>query len=269
LYTPRTSENKTYKVLALRGLIRLASLPKARPAAESVKLLAQALPLANRAEEKRMVLAAVAQMRHPAGLDLAISCLSDREVEVEAATAVVQIAKTLRGTNPDAAAAAIRKVLEVCQSPAARQVAEGASIVLGEMVNIASQGTATSPDGLDKDGGAGDDQAAIDGDMATYWDEQDGQKLYRLVVTFKQPEKIAALTVAGYEHHQYAPKDFEVLADGKPIKTVANAQYDDNYLVIRLDETTCTSVELKITGYYGNSPAIRELGIYRPARSKP
>ncbi|MCR4412921.1 MAG: HEAT repeat domain-containing protein, partial [Thermoguttaceae bacterium] len=67
----RASENKTHKVLALRGFIRLASLPKARPAAESVKLLAQALPLATRAEEKRMVLAAVAQLRHPAGLDLA------------------------------------------------------------------------------------------------------------------------------------------------------------------------------------------------------
>ncbi len=32
--------------------------------------------------------------------------------------------------------------------------------------------------------------------------------------------------------------------------------------VVRKRETTCTAVELKITGYYGASPGIRELEIY-------
>ena len=141
-------------------------------------------------------------------------------------------------------------------------------VVLSGMVNIAPQGTATSPDGIEKDGGSGGDQTAIDGDTATYWDEADGQKLYRLIVAFKQPEKIAAVSIVGYEHHSYAPKDFEILCDGKVVKKVENAQYDNNFLVVRIDEVKCTSVELKITGYYGNSPAIRELGIYRPVAKK-
>ena len=57
--------------------------------------------------------------------------------------------------------------------------------------------------------------------------------------------------VNGYGHHNYAPKDFEVLCDGRVVKKVENAQYDDNFLLLRLDEATCTSVDLKITGYHG------------------
>lgn len=264
----RTTQNRTHRVLALRGVVRLASTSKGLPASEGVRLLAQAMPLADRADERKLVLAALATLADPAGLELAQKSLADKEVELEAATAVVQIAKALRRSNPDAAAAAIRNVLQVCQSPAARQLAEGASIVLDQMVNIASQGTASSPDDLEKDGAAGGDQAAIDGDPGTYWDEQDGQKLYRLVVTFAQPQTIAAISLVGYQHHQYAPKDFEVLADGRSIKRVENAQYDENFLVVRLEPTTCRTLELRITGYYGNSPAIRELGIYKPAETK-
>lgn len=260
----RSAGAQVHKVLALRGFIRLAALPSERPAEATAKLLADAMALAASPEDKKLVLAALAGIGHTAALDLAAGCLGDPALEVEAATAVVQIAKNVRKSNRDAAKAALQKVLDTCKTPAARQVAEAALLVVDAAMNIAPQGKATSPDGLDSDGGAGGDQAAIDGDPNTYWDEADGQKLYRLVVTFKQPEKIGALSILGYQHHQYAPKDFEVLADGRVVKKVENAQYDDNFLVIALDEVTASTVELKITGYYGNSPAIRELGIYPP-----
>jgi hypothetical protein len=35
-------------------------------------------------------------------------------------------------------------------------------------------------------------------------------------------------------------------------------------LTVSLPPTRCTAVDLKITGYYGGSPAIRELEIYGP-----
>ncbi|HUT33800.1 MAG TPA: HEAT repeat domain-containing protein [Planctomycetota bacterium] len=260
----RTAESPVHKVLALRGLIRMAALPSERPAEQTAKLLADALALATTPDDKKLVLAALANVNHQAALDLAVGCLSDAAIEVEAATAVVQIAKNVRKTNRDAAKAALQKVLDVCKTPAARQSAESALLVVDSALNIAPQGTATSPDGHDSDGGAGGDQAAIDGDPNTYWDEADGQKLYRLVVTFKQPEKIGAISILGYQHHQYAPKDFEILCDDKVVKKVENAQYDDNFLVIALGELTAKTVELKITGTYGKSPAIRELGIYPP-----
>jgi len=263
-----SNKSPKQKLLALRGAIRLAGPAGKLPAEQAAKLLADIMRLAKRTEEKKLILAALAEVKHPAAIELASKCLTDPALEVEAATAVVKIAKGLRVTNPDAAAAAIQKVLDTCKSPAARQLAEGAMVVLGGLVNIAPQGTATSPDGLEKDGESSGDQAAIDGDPATYWDEVDGKPLYRLLVTFKQPEKIAAISILGYGHHNYAPKDFEILCDGKAVKKVENAQYDSNFLLVRLDETTCTSVELKITGNYGNSPAIRELGIYRPKKEK-
>jgi len=264
----RSSQSQVHKVLALRGVIRVAGLA-GLSAEVKVKLLGEALSLAARPDEKKLALGALAEVNHPAALELAAGCLSQKEIEVEAATAVVAMAKNLRKTDINAAAAAVQKVLDVCQTPAARQLAESAMIVVDKMVNIAPSGTATSPDDLEKDGGSHGDQAAIDGKPDTYWDEADGKPLYRLVVTFKQPERVGAISLVGYEQHSYAPKDFEILCDGKAVKKVANAQYDANFLVIRLDETTCTTLELKITGCYGASPAIRELGIYRPQQGEP
>ncbi len=260
----RTAESPVHKVLALRGFIRMAALPSDRPAEQSVKLFADAMALAASPDDKKLVLAALADVNHKAALDLAMASLSDPALEVEAATAAVQIAKNVRKIDRDAAKAALQKVVEVCKTPAARQTAESALLVVDSALNIAPQGKATSPDGHESDGGAGGDQAAIDGDPGTYWDEADGQKLYRLVVTFKQPEKIGAISILGYQHHQYAPKDFEILCDDKVVKKVENAQYDDNFLVIALGELTAKTIELKITGYYGNSPGIRELGLYPP-----
>ena len=46
------------------------------------------------------------------------------------------------------------------------------------------------------------------------------------------------------------------------MKRVAKAKYHDNELIVVFPRTRCTSIELKITGHYGKSPAIRELGIY-------
>jgi hypothetical protein len=201
---------------------------------------------------------------HAAALELAGGCLTDKDLEVEAAMAVVKIAKKVQNSHPDQAKAAVQKILEVCTQPAARQVAESAWFVVGSLVNIAPQGKASSPDDVEKDGAASGDQAAIDGNPATYWDEEDGKSLYRLVVTLPQPERIAAISIMGYEQHRFAPKDFEIVCDGKAVKKTENAQYEDNLLVIKLDPVTCTTVELKITGHHGGSPAIRELGIYRP-----
>jgi HEAT repeat protein len=262
----RSFADQTHRVLALRGFIRIAALQDGRTPEQRVKALAEAMPLATSAAEKKLVLAALGDFSTVAALDLATGCLSEKELEVEAATAVVNIAKGVQKTNAAAAAAARQKILDVCTSPAARQIAEGPSAALTGMVNIAPQGTASSPDGLKDDGASSGPQAAIDGDPNTYWDQEDGAKLYRLVVTFKQPEKFAAISIMGYEQHNFAPKDFEILGDGKVIKAITNAQYQDNLFVVRFDQTECKAVELKITGYYGGSPAVRELGIYRSAK---
>lgn len=260
----RTAEGLPHKVLALRGLVRMAALPGGRGPAETAKLLGEALTLAPRSEEKKMALAALGDVPHAAALELAAGCLTDKDLEVEAAMAVVKVAKRIQSSHPEQAQKAVQKILDVCTKPAARQVAESAWFVLGSLINVAPQGKASSPDDLEKDGASSGDQAAIDGNTATYWDEEDGKSLYRLAVALPQPERIAAISIVGYEQQRFAPREFEIVCDGKVVKKVENAQYDDNLLVIKLDEVTATTIELKITGYYGGSPAIRELAIYRP-----
>lgn len=260
----REARGAEVRSAALRSVARLAALPGV-PAERSSSALSAALELAPGAAEKKAILSALSKAAHPRALEAALAALAEPELEVEAASAALAIAKALRVSEPGAADAARAKILEVCRSPVARQLAEASQFLPAGMVNIAGQGTATSPDGIDADGASGGDRAAIDGDPNTYWDEEDGKDLYRLVVELPQARRIAAVSILGYEHHQYAPRDFEILLDGVVVKKVEGAQYDGNFLVVRFDPVTAKTVELKITGCYGRSPAIRELGIYRPA----
>ena len=133
------------------------------------------------------------------------------------------------------------------------------------MPNLAQGGTATSPDGLKSDGRGGPPAAAIDGNRNTYWDEVDNQKLYQLRIQMKRPATVRALRIIGYQHERYVPKDFEILCDDKLVKTMTDAPYRDNILMVVLPPTRCTTVQLDITGVYGPSPAIRELEIYGKA----
>ena len=269
LEVARTAKSPVHKVLALRGFVDMAAMPAQRPVADTARLFAEAMTLAQRPDDKKMVLAALAGVHHPDALATALPCCADPALEAEAVAAALSIAKAVRKTHRKEAVAAAEQILETAKAPASKQAAENALIIIGQAMNIAPQGTATSPDGLDKDGGAHGDQAAIDNNPVTYWDEVDNKKLYRLVVTFKQPETINAITILGYQHHGYAPKDFDLLCDGKVVKQVRNAQYSDNVLVVRFGPLACKAVELKITGYYGASPAIRELGIYAPGGTLP
>lgn len=131
--------------------------------------------------------------------------------------------------------------------------------------NLARGATATNPDGLKSDGAGGPPAAAIDGTPGTYWDEVDNQKLYQLRVQMKRPALIRGIRIVGYQQENFAPKDFEIVCDDKVVKTVKDAHYRDNVLMVVLPPTRCTTLQLNITGSYGPSPAIRELEIYGKA----
>ena len=201
-------------------------------------------------------------MRSVKALELAESCMKDKAVADEAALAAVKVANTLWVSQPGAVRAALKRISAAKVAPSVRAGATRILIELSKPVNLARDGKATSPDGHESDGQASGDQAAIDGKADTYWDEANNRKLYRLVITFRSPRKIAVVRITGYEHHNYAPKDFDILCDGKGVKSIRNARYQSNRLTVAFAETTCTAVELKITGYYGESPAIREVEIF-------
>lgn len=125
--------------------------------------------------------------------------------------------------------------------------------------NIVGEGVVISADGLAQDGDGRGTPAAVDGNPDTYWDEVDGQPLYRLAVKFEHPRTIGTIGIAGWAQHNFAPKDFDVLVDGRVLQSVKGATYDHNTLLVELPPSAGRVIELWITGYYGGSPAIREL----------
>ncbi len=132
-----------------------------------------------------------------------------------------------------------------------------------DLTNHALGAVATSPDHLDADGGAMGDGAAIDGNPETFWDEVDDQGEYHFRLDFPEARTFSALSLQGYEHRRFAPKDFKIVCDGETVQDVQDASYRHNLFVTGFEPVTCTSLELVITGYYGGSPAIRELGLYQ------
>jgi len=258
----RTAKETLPKALALRGFARLSGRTKKRSPQEMTKLFADALKLADRPDEKKALLGELGRVQCLAAMRLSLEYLKEPALADEAGLAIAQIAQPLWKAHETEVLAAIRKVMKASQASAVRQQAITTLLKFGKPRNLALGATATSPDGLDKDGASHGDQAAIDGNLNTYWDEANSKKLYVLKVTFKEPTEVSALSMVAWQHHSYAAKDFDIVCDEETVKTVQGAVYDNNELIVAFPATRCTSLELRITGYYPQSPAIRELGLY-------
>lgn len=87
------SDDMIYQVLALRALARLIAQPEVA-AIERLRLFDQAIPLAQRVEEKRVLLGALQQVKSPAALERAAGYLDDADLAPEAAATIAQIAAT-------------------------------------------------------------------------------------------------------------------------------------------------------------------------------
>ena len=227
----RKPVNEREKALALRGIATLGLAGKPDAAAQATLLAALNLVAEGAAED--------------------------------AVVAAVPIAQALAASHPRDVRQALDKFAARQLSDAARQSVRGAllSFTIDQLPNVARGAKASSPDGIDLDGPR-PDAHAIDGDPATYWDETDGHKLYRLRVDFPKPVDVSAISIMGWAHHSFSPKDFAIVCDDKTVKTVTNATYANNRVIVAFPRTRCSSLELKITGYYGGSPAVRELGIF-------
>lgn len=182
-----------------------------------------------------------------------------------AAGAAQFLAKIARA-EPEAAKERLAMALATASAPTQETISKIMALATADVAglgrNLAPGGKAEGPLGLKADGASKGPAAAIDGNPQTYWDEENGQPEYRLRVTLPKQEMISRLRITGYEQHHYSPKDFLVLCDSREVKKVMGAEYADNRLLVELPPTRCTVLELVITGYYGGSPAIRELEIF-------
>ncbi len=123
----QSSPSQTHAVLAVRGYVRLVRLPGEREPLETFRLLEKAMPLAQRPEEKRLVLGALAEVRHVGALRMAESLLDDETLRDEAGVSTLAIARALAAEECDAALAAIERVRAAPVGEKVRQQVEEAS----------------------------------------------------------------------------------------------------------------------------------------------
>ncbi len=229
---------------------------------QSLQTLSKAVTTSHVVAARKDVLTCLGSLHTLDAMRFAMGYLKDTALGDAAASAVLDIAPALPASQRDATRSALKQLLAAGTSMQIQARVFAALLKVERPVNLAIGAKANSPDNLDKDNAAHGDQAAIDGNPRTYWDETDGQNFYCLRVTLKEPKDISAISILGYEHHQYAPKDFEIVCDDQVVQKVGGAVYHSNELVVVFPQTRCQTLELRITGYYGQSPAIRELGIY-------
>ncbi len=121
-------DNLRHRVLAIRGLVRLASprgdKPADVPMLAAVPLLAKVLKLAKRPEEKRLVLGALGGVATTKSLALAATLLDDPPVADEAGLAAVLIAEKMPPGNKDAVKSTMEKVFQKAPREAIRQRAK-------------------------------------------------------------------------------------------------------------------------------------------------
>lgn len=120
----RTGNTDIHKVLTLRGYIRLLGIASDRPADAILQGYTDALALSVQADEKRAVLAGLSTLKSPGALTLALTLLPDKELQNEAAMAVIKIAGTLAGPDAAAARTALQQVLDQCKDESIRTQAQ-------------------------------------------------------------------------------------------------------------------------------------------------
>ena len=124
----KTSDSERRQVLALRGLVRLGSPLKDKPA--DVALLSEAMNLAKRSQEKRLVLGALGGIGSPEALALALTAMTVSSLQEDAGLAVVLIAEKSEDGDKAAIREAIKSVLKRVRS---KPVRERAQAVLGTL----------------------------------------------------------------------------------------------------------------------------------------
>lgn len=118
----RDVKNLRNHVLAIRGIVRLASPGKNRPA--DVATLSEAMKLATRKEEKVMVLGTLGTIPTLESLALVASGLDQPAIMEDAGFAAVLIAEKISGGNKGQVRAVMQKVAETVQSEKTRDRAK-------------------------------------------------------------------------------------------------------------------------------------------------
>jgi len=108
----KTTDNNTYRVLTLRGYVRLVALDANRTAEQKVAIYRDTLSTAKQISEKKMILSELANVQSILALNMAAEYLKDGELSQEAAAAIVKIAGTTRRTDPKPTKQMLQKIID-------------------------------------------------------------------------------------------------------------------------------------------------------------
>ena len=119
------TQNRTHRLLALRGFARLMAMPAGnRPVEKTLDMCRRATARADGEEEQKLVLSALANVAHVETLRMAKPFVHNETVRAEAATACIRIAGAILEAHPVQARAAMDDVLAVLQDENLRNQAE-------------------------------------------------------------------------------------------------------------------------------------------------
>ncbi len=102
--------DRLHRVLALRGYIRLLGLPGERHPLESLAMYETAMAVAERVDERRMVLGGVGRVPHPDALSFTTRYLETDALDAEARAACLQAAISISGAHHEEAVAALERL---------------------------------------------------------------------------------------------------------------------------------------------------------------
>jgi HEAT repeat protein len=123
----KNAPQENLKIIAFRGLVRIVSLPESvkNHAGNAVAALVEAMSMAPRTEEKRLVLGALSGIASLAALDAAQMCLPDAELGMEAELACVKIVQQFKTPGPerDKAMAVLKSLAQTTQTESIRKQA--------------------------------------------------------------------------------------------------------------------------------------------------
>ena len=130
LKVAKETEDPRHLAMALRQYISLARQRWRRDPRRQVKACEEALKLAKRPEERRLVLGMLGEIQTTESLKLAASCLEDKDVAEDAAAAVVRIVRRLGHKTDPNVQAALRQVVSVSENK--RTVSEAKRFLVKE-----------------------------------------------------------------------------------------------------------------------------------------
>ena len=111
----KATQDDKQRIIAFRGYVRLAGLRAGQSAGDGLKMYEEAMQIAPRLDEKKLVLGGVGNVRHPAALKVALKYLGDAELKAEAIAAVKKIANAIRRRHRKEADAALKAVQEAAK----------------------------------------------------------------------------------------------------------------------------------------------------------